>query len=162
MRKTIALDANLLVLLVVGLADERYISMHKRLQAYTAADYDLLKTLISESAGVAVMPNVLSEASNLLRQIADPAKSRIAAAFRNLIMKMTTDPKGGGLHEIYVRSADASSRTEFLRLGLSDSVLLEINKNNVVVLSADLNLYLAACAAGYEAVNFHHIRPLLS
>jgi hypothetical protein len=158
MRKTIALDTNLLVLLVVGLTARKYISMHKRLQAYTEADYDLLKAFISVSAGVAVTPNVLSEASNLLRQIREPAQTRIAAVFRNLIMSMTTDSKGGGLHEIYIRSADASSRSEFIRLGLSDSALLEINKNNVVVLSADFLLYHAACAAGYEAMNFNHER----
>ncbi len=152
MRKTIALDANLLVLLVVGLTETKYISAYRRLKGYSAVDFELLAALISESAGVAVTPNALSEASNLLRQINEPAKTQIAIAFRELIKKT---------NEIYVTSADASSRSEFLRIGLSDSALLEVSKKNIVVLSADLELYLAALTAGYEAVNFNHVREPL-
>jgi hypothetical protein len=66
MRKTIALDANLLVLLVVGLAEPRYIPLHKRLKAFTVDDFKLLTKMIAASAGMAVAPNALSEASNLL------------------------------------------------------------------------------------------------
>ncbi len=152
MRKTIALDANLLVLLVVGFTERKYISVHKRLKEYSVADFELLAAMISESAGLAVTPNALSEASNLLRQINEPAKTQIANAFRALIKRMD---------EIYVTSVDASSRHEFLRIGLSDSALLEVSKKNIVVLSVDLDLYLAALAAGYEAVNFNHVREPL-
>jgi hypothetical protein len=159
MRKVIALDANLLVLLVVGLTERRYISIHKRLKEYDVADFDQLNALISHSAGIAATPNALSEASNLLRQIGEPAKTQIAVAFRELI-KVTS--------EIHIKSVDAASRTEFLRIGLSDSALLEIgrsmeiSKKNMVILSVDLDLYLAACAAGYEAINFNHVRDAFS
>ena len=149
MRKTIVLDANLLVLLIVGLAGRKYISMHKRLREYREADFELLSKLIAESAGVVVTPNALTEASNLLRQINEPARSEIGRAFHVFTSKA---------REIYVRSADASSRSEFLRLGLSDSALLEVSKDDIVILSADLDLYLAALTADYTAVNFNHER----
>jgi hypothetical protein len=146
--KVVALDANLLVLLIVGLTARRYISVHRRLRAYSLADFERLTALISVSAGVVVTPNVLSEASNLLRQISEPAKTEIAVAFREMIKRT---------QEIYVTSADAASRSEFLRLGLADSSLLEISKRNIVILSVDLDLYLAARAAGYDAFNFNHV-----
>jgi hypothetical protein len=149
MRKTVALDANLLVLLAAGLAGVRYIAMHRRLQEYTQADYELLTHLIAASAGVVVTPNALSEASNFLRQIKEPARSEIGAVFRALIQK--TD-------EIYIVSEDACVRGEFLRLGLADAALLEVAKRNIVILSVDLDLYLSALNAGYEAVNFNHVR----
>jgi hypothetical protein len=153
MRKTIVLDANLLVLLVVGLTETKYISTHRRLKGYGVVDFKLLAAMISESAGLAVTPNALSRASNLLRQINEPAKTQIAIAFRELIKKT---------NEIYTTSADASSRSEFLRIGLSDCALLEVSKKSMVVLSVDLELCLAALTAGYEAVNFNHVRePLL-
>jgi len=41
------LDANLLVLLVVGLTERRYISVHKRLKEYTIADFDTLAAMIA-------------------------------------------------------------------------------------------------------------------
>ncbi|MCC6780519.1 MAG: hypothetical protein IT537_28410 [Hyphomicrobiales bacterium] len=63
----------------------------------------------------------------------------------------------GLTHEEYVRSATAVQRPEFLRLGLSDDTMLEVAKNDVLVLSGDVGLYLAALAAGYKAANFTHV-----
>jgi hypothetical protein len=148
-KKKIALDANLLVLLTVGLAEPKLIAAHKRLRDYDLDDFEMLKSLISVSDGVVVTPNTLSEASNLLRQIGEPARSQIAASFRRLI---------GATSEVYVRSAVASSRPEFLWLGLSDSAILEVSREDIVVLSVDANLCVAAVRAGYEAVNFNHER----
>jgi hypothetical protein len=149
MGKTVALDANLLVLLVVGLAKPTYISVHKRLKEYETADFNLLRKLLSEAGSVVVTPHALSEASNLLRQIREPARSEIGFAFRNLIKNTT---------EIFIASAEASSRKEFFRIGLSDSALLEVSKKDIVMLSVDLDLCVAAESAGYQVVNFNHVR----
>ena len=54
MRKTIALDANLLVLLVVGLTKLKDIEAHKRLKAYGVDDFRLLEELISNALVVCV------------------------------------------------------------------------------------------------------------
>lgn len=149
MNKTIALDASLLVLLVVGLTKPEYISAHKRLKEYTVDDFYLLMDAINRSAGIVVTPNALSEASNLLRQINDPAKGEISLVFQKFIENT---------NEIYVKSADASIRSEFVSLGLADSALLEIGRNDIVVLTADLDLCVAAEISGYRAINFNHIR----
>jgi hypothetical protein len=151
MRKLIALDANLLVLLVVGLTKSNYIATHKRLKAYTIDDYTLLTELIPASAGMVVTPNVLSEASNLLRQIGEPARSELVNRFRSVIQRTG---------EVYVISRDACSRDEFVRLGLSDSAMLEIRQTDFGDLSTDANHYIAALNAGYEAQNFNHCRNL--
>jgi hypothetical protein len=151
MRKTIALDANLLVLLVVGLTQENYIATHKRLKEYTIDDYTLLTRLIAESAGLVTTPNALSEASNLLRQTGEPARSEILRRFRSLIQ---------GTSEIYIASIDSCARDEFVRLGLSDSAMLELGKRDLLVLSTDARLCIAALGAGYQAENFNHHRNL--
>lgn len=149
MPKAIALDAGLLVLLVVGLTKLEYISIHKRLRDYDIDDFGLLQKAIEVSDGIVVTPNALSEASNLLRQINDPAKTSIVEAFRRLIENT---------REVYIRSSDACARGEFIQLGLSDSALLEVGKSNLVILSADLDLCVAAEVAGYSTLNFNHIR----
>lgn len=151
MAKLVALDTNLLILLVVGLTDTKYIASHKRLREYTTSDFYILQKFIVESKGVIVTPNVLTEASNLLRQTQEPAKSRISRRFKELISK---------LQEKYIPSAQASSRDEFIRLGLSDAALLQIEQDDIVLLSTDLDLYLAALAAGKDAINFNHHREL--
>ena len=60
--------------------------------------------------------------------------------------------------EIFVESKEASSRQEFLRVGLTDAGLLEVAKADVAILSVDLELCIAAETAGYSAINLNHIR----
>ena len=151
MSKTISLDTYLLVLLIVGLTDPNYIEKHKRLKSYTIDDFNLLRNMIVESSGIAVTPNALSEASNFLRNIDEPAKSKIYAVFRNFIQNTS---------EIYIASTDACSRNEFFRFGLADNAMLEIGRQQLVVLSTDARLCIAALNAGYEALNFNHYRNL--
>jgi hypothetical protein len=154
MPKTVALDANLLVLLVVGLTNPAYIAKHKRLTAYDLDAFRLLTGMLSAYEDVVVTPNILTEASNLLNYIADPAKTEIAVVFRDVIARTKTK-------EIYVPSSQASGRAEFLRLGLTDSALLETCHDGISILSSDFDLWQAALTAGYEAINFNHERGLL-
>jgi len=98
-----------------------------------------------------VTPNTLSEVSNLLDRIMEPAKTEIYTAFKAMI---------GRVHECYIKSSEASERVEFLRLGLSDSVLLELSREQAVVLTVDIGIYLAALKQGYEVLNFNHCRDL--
>lgn len=62
------IDANLLVLLVVGRVGSDLISKHRRLRAYTSEDYDVLNDLIGQVERMYVTPNTLMEASNLWGQ----------------------------------------------------------------------------------------------
>jgi hypothetical protein len=48
MNHTVILDANLLVLLVVGSTQREYITKHKRLASYAVEEFDLLMTLLDE------------------------------------------------------------------------------------------------------------------
>jgi len=149
MRKTIVLDANLIALLIVGYTNPAYIPTHRRLREYDLDSFALLKDLISRAKELLVTPNALAEASNLLRQIAEPARTLIGRTFARFIART---------RETYVKSLDASSREEFLRLGLSDTALLEVAKDDIAILSVDLDLCIAAQIAGYQVVNFNHVR----
>lgn len=146
-REVLVLDANLVVLLVVGLADERAVPVHKRTRAYSVSDFQLLKKVISEFRELAVLPNALSEASNLLEFEGNGLPEKIFGHFLNFVS--TTK-------EIYVPSLEASGRSEFRRLGLTDAATLELGKRDIHILSADLDLYLAAARAGYSVSNFTH------
>lgn len=129
------------------------ISKHKRLRgAYTAEDYDILIDLISPVDRVFVTPNTLTETSNLLAHHAEPERSQLFDKLRTLIQES---------EEIVVASEDASGNSAFGRLGLTDAALLELITTESPLLTADLDLYLAALAKGNEAaVNFTHHRNL--
>jgi hypothetical protein len=145
--QTLVLDANLIVLLVVGLADENAVPIHKRTRAYSVNDFRLLKRVISEYRELAALPNALSEASNLLEFEGAGLPEKLFGRFSQFI---------SSTREIYVPIVEASRRSEFRRLGLTDAAILETARSDVHILSADVSLYLAAIKAGYSAANFTH------
>jgi hypothetical protein len=147
--KTAILDTNLFILFVVGQASFKYISNHKRLNAYTISDYHLLISILSQS-NILTTPNILTESSNLLKQIGEPARSTIFWKFSEIVDQ---------IEEAYIESRVGVRQAEFMRLGLTDSVLLLASSNpSMVLVTADLGLYLAAARRGLDAINFNHHR----
>ena len=149
----IILDAHLLLLLIVGTASRDYITTHRRLKAYTDADFTLLTSMLTTASKIVVTPNTLTEASNLAGYIAEPARTRIYQTFRALVA-------AEGTEERYAESKVAVTRTEFERIGLTDSCLLHIGTAPHVLLTADLELYLAALNQGLQVQNFNYLRGL--
>lgn len=146
---SILLDTSLLVLFVVGTASREYIEKHKRLSEFIAKDYDLLIETIAQAPSVIVTPNTLTETSNLAAYIREPARSEVFRVLKSVIATS---------QETYVPSSTASARVEFIRLGLTDSALIEVSSREVVILTTDLDLYHAALAKGTPAINFNHLR----
>ena len=66
------IDANLLVLLIVGSVGDELIARHRRLQNFTAEDYRSLRNLLDRVDQVFVTPNTLTESSNLIAQHGEP------------------------------------------------------------------------------------------
>jgi hypothetical protein len=149
----IILDTNLLLLFVVGMTEQEYVVKHKRLSAYTIADFHLLLDMLSAAKAIVVTPNTLTETSNLIKHINEPARSHIYGFFQKLVKATETE-------ERFIESRIAVDRPEFLRLGLTDSALLQVGAESHTLLTADLNLYLAASQLGLMAENFNHHRNL--
>lgn len=145
----ITLDANLLVLFVVGAADREYIGKHKRLRAFSVEDFDLLVKMMADASNVVVTPNTLTETSNLIGQIGGPARDKIYLSLKILVKKCS---------EVYIASSSGSDREEFVRLGLTDAVLLELSDPDTTLITTDLDLYIAAAKLGKKVINFNHYR----
>ena len=146
------LDANLLVLLVVGSVGRDLIAKHRRLRRFATEDYEKLLELIAPVERVFVTPNTLTETSNLLAQHRDPERSRFFDRLRFIIQES---------EEVVVASAVAASNRAFQRLGLADAALLEMVTAETPLITVDLDLYLAAWAKDpYAAVNFTHLQDL--
>lgn len=149
------IDANLLVLLVVGSASRDYISKHRRLRRFSKEDYDLLLRLIRRASGprrVFVTPNTLSETSNLLGQHGEPERSLFFERLRFLIESS---------EEVVVSSATAASNREFSRLGLTDAALLEAVTVETPLITVDVELYLQVLSRGEDAaINFAYVQDM--
>jgi hypothetical protein len=148
MARVIALDTNVLALLVVGLTNKTYIHKHSRTRQFTETDFDVLVDLISVFNEAVVTPNALSELFNLLDEGRDPMRAEIWAQFRYFIRNTK---------ELYVVSTGLSDRDEFVRLGITDCSMLEIAKNDIAILSTDGALCRAALKNGYKAQNFTYL-----
>ena len=146
----IYIDANLLVLLVVGATGKNLIPKHKRLNSFKIADFERLRKFVDQVESVLVTPNILTEASNLLAQHAEPERSRFFNTLGALI---------GETEEFYVASEEAAQNNHFNRLGLTDAALLEVVSKSNPLITVDLDLYLAASAKESEsAYNFRHFQ----
>lgn len=151
-RRGIFIDANLLVLLVVGATDQELIPKHRRLRRFMVEDYERLIELIRQAGQVFLTPNTLTEASNLLAQHPNPERSRFFAVLRRII---------GTNEEIIVESKTASRNNAFVRLGLTDAALLEVISEETPLVTVDLDLFVAAFAEGkVAALNFTHLQAL--
>lgn len=105
MTRPVAVDANLLLLLIVGSASPAYIGQHKRLRnIYTEGDLTVLVKLLATFSEIVLLPNTLTETSNLLRYIAEPAKTKVLHQMRRLV-------RGGT--ERFIPSAMGIGRAEF-------------------------------------------------
>lgn len=145
------IDANLLVLFVVGSVGTDVIDKHRRLRGdFSADDYELLLNLFNSVDQLFLMPNTLTEASNLLAQHREPERSILLARLRAVINEN---------EEVVVASGDAASTPAFVRHGLTDAALLEAVSEETPLLTVDGPLYQEALASGRNiAVNFEVVR----
>lgn len=141
-------DANLLVLLVVGRTQKSQVGKHRRLQQFTENDFDKLVRMVGVGSQILLTPNTLTEASNLLAYGSEALRSRYLAGLAYLI---------GIAKEVVVSSKDVTIIPEFRRLGLTDSVLIKVASKETPLITIDLMLYLAVATRDPDAViNFNH------
>ena len=145
----VLIDTNLLLLLIVGEADPKYIAAHKRIRKnYSEDDFDLLRTIIGEYDDMVVIPHVLAEVSSLARMIDNPALDRIQLVLCRLV---------DDVDEVIIESSAACRRSELLSKGLTDTVILEacargtLDGMSIELLTADEPLFNAASSLGYLA-----------
>ena len=148
--RKLVLDANVLLLLVVGRAGPGIITRHKRLRGFADEDYDLLVRQTEKASRMVTTPNVFTEVSNLHDQGFNlPLKSRLRESLRQVI---------GEAVEQYRPSRDVAGDPSMKALGLTDTSLLLCLERDSVLLTIDSGLFREAIARGQGAVNFHHLR----
>jgi hypothetical protein len=149
--RSLLIDANILVLYLVGSLDPDLIERHKRLEKFTIEDFRLLQELLRPLPPIVTTPNVLTEVSNLAVQIGGATKENLRILLAALLQR-------GVFQEYVVESVEASRIQEFRRIGLTDAGIVLMAQREWAVLTDDLPLYLALQSRGIEAINFNHLR----
>lgn len=114
--KGLIIDANLLLLLVVGAVDEgRHITKSKRLKAYTLHDFDTLTRFI-ENKTLFLTPYLATEVSNLID---------FSGELREKVFKFT-QIFFSHFQEIPVKIKKDTRSPSFIRFGLTDASLVSL------------------------------------
>jgi hypothetical protein len=144
----IALDTNLMLLLVIGRATGRVVG--KRLKAFSRDDLGILGACIERCDRLIVTPNVWTEVSNIW-------DFGIDAAWREAVSETMIDLIKTTI-EVVRPSRDVVDDPEFARLGLTDCAWLSALDNRTTLLTDDLALCQIALSRGLKAVNFNELR----
>lgn len=113
----IIIDANALIVVIVGLIDTKLINKHKRTSIYEEQDFNDLISVIGNMEKLVVLPNVWTEVDNLLSRFTGEHKNQ----YINIIYESMEASS-----EKYVESLSGVKSVGFLNLGLTDSLLLEL------------------------------------
>ncbi len=144
----ILVDTNLLLLLAVGGYDSRRVLSFKRTSHFTLKDFELLKKTTTLFSKLWTTPNILTEVDNLGRQLRQNEWDAFANALRALAVNMM---------EFVVPSAQVVRDARFVKIGLSDTTTVLV-PGKPLLLTDDLKLHAFAQSAGFDAINFNHLR----
>jgi hypothetical protein len=111
----ILIDANALVLLIVGTLEPDRIQKHRRTSIYDRVDYEKLCNTIGTFENLVILPNVWTEVDNLLNACNGEHKNRYVLFLKHLSASAT---------EKYIASHQAFHTPVIYDLGLTDTLLL--------------------------------------
>jgi rRNA-processing protein FCF1 len=115
--QSVIVDANLFLLLAVGLHDPRAIKNMKRLSNFTVDDFELLRAFLNSSSRLVTTAHVLTEVSNLAGSTSGHLKDMIFVQLSSLIeiFEEKTSP-----------AKEICRQIEFQRFGLTDAALSQL------------------------------------
>lgn len=151
--RSVLIDANLLLLLVAGSLDSSLVGTgrHRRLLEFDPQDLELLDKALDGKRKLLTTPHILSEVSNLVRQVDEPLKTNLTVQLGHLIER---------LDERYAEATFLAGAPAFPRFGLTDAAISELAAEAGCVLTMDAPLYQWVLGMGFPAVNFNHLRDL--
>lgn len=145
----------MLVLLVVGATDDRLVSRHKRTKSFGLVGYQILLGFL-DGKQLLTTPFFLTEASNLL---ANRTRSRSGDSDSTTLLLGLAALIRTELVEQAVPSVQIVDKREFPHLGISDTAALLVlpMTANIVLLTSDLDLHIAALGRGVLSQNFNEL-----
>ncbi|MDB9313789.1 PIN domain-containing protein [Spirulina sp. CS-785/01] len=147
----IVIDTNILLLWVVGTVNPKRIEKFSPTDCFNLQDYELLLPIIDYFQKIVTTANILTEVNSFLNKLREPERSQSL-----LILAKATE----NLEEIYLPSSQVVTHPKFTTFGLTDSGIVEISRNQYLVLTDDLKLWSYLNNSGIAAINFNHIREL--
>ena len=151
--KGVLIDSNLLLLHLVGTVEPKWIGdgRYNKLSKYTFKDFAILRRLLACFSVAVTTPHVLTELSNLCNDLPMDVRERVLARLSEVLMTSA---------EMEAESLNTANHVEFRFLGLTDTRLLELS-NDYLVVSDDVRMVTRFAKSGWGALNFNFLRTYL-
>lgn len=147
--RSVMVDTNLLLLLIVGTVNTDLIYRFKRTEIYSGDDLHHIQETVRRFRQVTAVQPVLTEVSNLVGQLTEPARRAVMLELRQYILDV---------HEVQSSSVELSRLAEFPRFGLADSALIDAASKGEVVFTDDFPLSGYIERLGFPVLNLFHLR----
>lgn len=152
----VLVDTNLLLAYSVGLYDD--VSGYSIINSfrytkgkYNTGDFEVLLALLERFDVRVTTPHILTEVSNMLGQLSEPAR---AICFDLLRRTIPT------LRELNISSERLSDDEAFVRFGIADTAIRKVAEDSYLVLTDDFRLSGHLDKIGIDVLNFHHVKLL--
>jgi rRNA-processing protein FCF1 len=143
----IVVDANLLLLLLIGTVNKDYIEKFKRTSMYTKNDYNLLVEILKNYSKIITTPNILTEVNNFTKQAQKPNKNDVIVCFSKWL-------SSGFIEEEFIESRVVCNDQSFFYLGLTDTSIIKLSKERLGVITKDKHLFLELDRRQIPVINF--------
>ncbi len=145
--KSVLLDANLLLLLLIGTFQRERIATFKRTAQFSAEEFDILSGLLTHFRAIVTTPHLLTEVSNLANSLPEHLKSSWAEHFSTNIQSLV---------EIFHPAAEIVQEPAFNPFGLSDAALQKASPKTLVI-TDDFRLSGYLRSLGAPTLNFREV-----
>ncbi len=152
-RKGILVDANLLVVLLVGKLGPAHLKNCRatKSKSFTPDDFSLLEQGVAKFDTLVTTPHILTEVSNLAGSLPEPLLGEFRAEFRKVVERFSEQTRA---------AKEIAQDGHFLRFGLTDTAISMIAPGRYLVLSDDLPLCSLLQRRSVDVINFNHVRFL--
>ena len=150
--RTLILDTNMLLLVVVGCYDTSLIERFKRTDRYGVNDWERLGRQLTRHQVLLTTPHILTEVSNLLGQLAEPARTGCRLTLAAMI---------AGMDERAEPARALVSASSFQKIGLTDTAINHAAGPGVTVMTDDFQLGGILESRGVDVWNLRRLRSQL-
>ncbi|MBI3887173.1 MAG: hypothetical protein HY302_15815 [Opitutae bacterium] len=150
-RRGVLVDANLLIVYLIGVFDVRQLVNCRATKSFSRDDFRRLESFISKFDRIITTPHVLTEVSNLAQRLPDCVAQNFMGYFGALLEHATLKEESTAANLIAASPA-------FPRFGLTDVAISFVAPGNYLVLTTDFALVGLLDSRGVDVVNFNHLR----
>jgi len=147
-KKSVLVDANLLLLFFVGAVNAGYVPKFKRTRKYSEQDYVNLCKFLNRFDRIVTTPNILTEVSNLGGHLRGDYRWQF---FNHIAMSAQV------MQEQYRKSMECAALPMFGDFGLADTVAFSVAGNRHLLLTDDSALAKYAGARGVDVFHFKNL-----